>query len=232
MARLPTLGSMRMLVVDDDADVRDLLVRALERDGHSVRAVGTSCEARIELARGGTDVMVLDYALPDGTGIELCRRMRELDRPPAILMLTAHGEVARRVRALDAGADDFLSKPFAIAELRARVRALGRRTERDRERPRVLSTAQEDTQLDIQGRLATRAGVRVALTAREWVILEALAARPRRCVSRARLLALGWDDDGEASAASLEVLIGRIRRKLGEGLIRTQRGEGYVLEAE
>ncbi|MET0284179.1 MAG: response regulator transcription factor [Polyangiales bacterium] len=221
---------MRMLVVDDDADVRGLLVRALERDGHSVRAVGTAAEARSELEQGDTDVVVLDLALPDGTGLDLCRQLRDTDDAPAILMLTAHGEVARRVKALDAGADDFLAKPFAVAELRARVRALGRRTARERGQPRMLR--HDDAVLDVPGRMASRAGARVALTAREWVILEALAARPRRCVSRARLLALGWEDDSDASAASLEVLVGRIRRKLGESLIRTQRGEGYALEVE
>jgi two-component system OmpR family response regulator len=221
---------MRMLVVDDDADVRGLLVRALERDGHTVRAVGTAAEARAQLKLGGIEVMVLDLALPDGTGIELCEGLRGQGDAPAILMLTAHGEVARRVKALDAGADDFLAKPFAVAELRARVRALGRRTARDHGQRGVLR--HEDAEVDVAGRMASRAGARVALTAREWVILEALAARPRRCVSRSRLLALGWDDDSDASGSSLEVLVGRIRRKLGETLIRTQRGEGYALEAE
>jgi two-component system OmpR family response regulator len=213
--------AMRMLVVDDDADVRGLLVRALERDGHDVRAVGTAREARDALALGGTDVMVLDHALPDGTGIELCRRLRASDEGPAILMLTAHGEVARRVRALDAGADDFLAKPFAVAELRARVRALARRTRRPAtSQPLVLQHG--ETTLDVVGRVATRAGARVALTAREWGILDALATHPGRRVTRARLLELGWGDESAASAASLEVLVG--------SLIRTLRGEGYALE--
>jgi two-component system OmpR family response regulator len=146
-------------------------------------------------------------------------------------MLTAHSDVSERVRALDAGADDFLGKPFAIAELRARVRALGRRSGIGdvSAQPPVLN--HEQTCLDFAAHRAIRAGALVTLTAREWTILHALARSPQRLVTRAALFAEVWSDQGNASAASLEVLIGRIRRKLGEGVIRTVRGEGYVLEA-
>src|SRR5262245_25685604 len=118
---------MRLLVVDDDVEVRSLLVRALERDGHVVTAKTTARSALAALRARSFDVVVLDLALPDGNGVELCRSLRALSNVVPVLMLTAHSEVGTRVGSLDAGADDFLGKPFAVAELRARVRALGRR---------------------------------------------------------------------------------------------------------
>jgi DNA-binding response OmpR family regulator len=222
---------MRLLIVDDDMELRDLLVRALERDRHQVTAVGNVALARDELEQGVTDLMVLDLALPDGTGIELCRELRRMRSQLPVLMLTAHAEVSERVRALDAGADDFLAKPFAIAELRARVRALGRRSGVGDAGVDLPVLVHDQTVLDFVARRATRGGALVTLTAREWTILHALARSPQRLVTRAALFAEVWSDHGHASAASLEVLIGRIRRKLGERTIRTVRGEGYVLEA-
>lgn len=221
---------MRLLVVDDDVELRDLLVRALERDRHHVTAVPNVDQARRALEPGDTDLVVLDLALPDGTGIALCRELRSGGSEIPILMLTAHSEVGRRVRALDAGADDFLAKPFAVAELRARVRALGRRSGAAEGTTRLPRLVHDDAVIDCAARRATRSGKLVTLTAREWAIMEALANQPRRVVSRTTLLAEGWGDSGSAAGASLEVLIGRIRRKLGEDLIRTVRGEGYVLE--
>ncbi|MEY4509733.1 MAG: hypothetical protein RLZZ450_1855 [Pseudomonadota bacterium] len=222
---------MRLLIVDDDTELRDLLVRALERDRHQVTAVANVALARHTLERGETDLMVLDLALPDGTGVELCRELRRARSQLPVLMLTAHSDVGERVRALDAGADDFLGKPFAIAELRARVRALARRSGGGDAGVSLPVLAYEQTVLDFAAHRATRVGVLVTLTAREWTILHSLAKSPQRLVTRAALFAEVWSDEGHASAASLEVLIGRIRRKLGEGLIRTVRGEGYVLEA-
>jgi DNA-binding response OmpR family regulator len=118
---------MQVLVVDDDFEVRDLLLRTLERDGHHVVAVATTSEARRALSAQSIEVIVLDLALPDGSGIALCSELRATLNAVPVLMLTAHSDVPERVRSLDAGADDFLAKPFAVAELRARVRALGRR---------------------------------------------------------------------------------------------------------
>lgn len=224
-----TIELMRLLVVDDDVELRDLLVRALERDRHQVTAVPNVALARRALGKGDIDLVVLDLALPDGTGIELCRELRRAGSDMPLLVLTAHSEVGRRVKALDAGADDFLAKPFAVAELRARVRALGRRSGVGASK--LLRLTHADTIIDCAARRATRATKLVTLTAREWAIMEALAAQPRRTVTRATLLSEVWGDGGASSSASLEVLIGRIRRKLGEDLIRTVRGEGYVLEA-
>jgi two-component system OmpR family response regulator len=218
---------MHLLVVDDDAELRDLLVRALERDGHFVQACGALSTARRALFEDKPDLVVLDLELPDGDGIDLCRELRTTSNPIPVLMLTAHSEVATRVGSLDAGADDFLGKPFAVAELRARVRALGRR--------RTAATSSfriehGELLLDFAARRAQQQGHIIELTAREWVVLELLAARPGHVVPRSELLDRGWGEaTSQAAAASLEVMIGRIRRKLGAALIRTVRGEGYAL---
>ena len=216
---------MRVLVVDDEADVRSVALRALRADGHAVSAAADLDAARTHLAEGTTDLVVLDLRLPDGFGLELCRELRAQGSTIPILLLTALSHVALRVEGLDAGADDFLAKPFAIAELRARVRALGRRGAL----PRGLIYRHADVVLDFAGRHGTRAGKDVAITAREWAILEMLARRSGRIVSRLDLLDGVWGDASEAASSSLEVLVGRLRRKLGAELIRTLRGEGYAL---
>lgn len=215
---------MRVLVIDDEADVRSVVTRALKADGHAVSTAGDLQSAR-ERIFDGTDLIVLDLRLPDGFGLELCRELRAQGATVPILLLTALSQVALRVEGLDAGADDFLAKPFAIAELRARVRALGRRGAL----PRGVVHTYEDVVLDFAGRSARRAGHDVAVTAREWAILELLAHRAGRIVSRFDLLEGVWGDISESASGSLEVLISRLRRKLGPDLIRTLRGEGYSL---
>jgi len=215
---------MRVLVVDDEADVRSVVARALKADGHAVATAADLDAARIRVAEG-TDLIVLDLRLPDGFGLDLCRALRAEGSTVAILVLTALSQVALRVEGLDAGADDFLAKPFAVAELRARVRALGRRGTL----PRGLTYTHDDVVLDFAGRHATRAGHDVAVTAKEWSILEMLARRPGRVVARLDLLEGVWGDASDSASSSLEVLVGRLRRKLGAELIRTLRGEGYSL---
>jgi DNA-binding response OmpR family regulator len=217
---------MRVLVVDDHAEVLDLVERALERDAHEVYAAGSVEQALAELAAHRPDIVVLDLGLPDGSGEDLCRRIRARGEGPAILILTAENRVASRVRCLDAGADDYLSKPFAVAELRARVRALSRRT-----RSQVPARFEHGgLELDFAKRRALVSGQEAPITSREWAILEILASSDGRVVPRSELLERVWHRDGEAEAASLEVLIGRIRRKLGTALVRTVRGEGYALD--
>lgn len=216
---------MRVLVVDDEADVRSVVARALRADGHAVVTASDLEAARVQLAEAGTDLVVLDLRLPDGFGLDLCRALRAEGSVIPILLLTALSQVALRVEGLDAGADDFLGKPFAVAELRARVRALGRRGAL----PRGLIYTCGDVVLDFAGRHGARAGKDVAITAREWAILEMLARRSGRIVSRQDLLDGVWGDTSDAASSSLEVLIGRLRRKLGNELVRTLRGEGYAL---
>ncbi len=216
---------MRVLVVEDDAETRELVVRALTRDGHAVHGACSALEARSALADRDVDVVVLDLGLPDASGTSLCTALRAEGQTVPILVLTAHGAVSSRVACFDAGADDFLAKPFAVAELRVRVRALGRRGPL----PRALVRRVGDVDLDITARRATRNGVELPLTAREWALLELLAAREGCVVSRAEILDVVWGDDDERSGASLDVIVARVRRKLGESVVRTLRGEGYAL---
>ncbi|MCA9618192.1 MAG: response regulator transcription factor [Myxococcales bacterium] len=215
---------MQVLVVDDDPELAELVRGALVRDGHVVHVAADAREARDAFA-SDPDVIVLDIGLPDDSGLDLCRELRAEGRTTPVLLLTAQSAVARRVEGLDAGADDYVTKPFAVAELRARVRALGRR----RERPAVTVVEVGDVALDLGRRRARRDELDVELTLREWNILEALAARHRRIVPRDVLLEEVWGEVTPAAGASLEVLVGRIRRKLGREVIRTERGVGYAL---
>jgi two-component system OmpR family response regulator len=215
---------MRILVVEDDEVVQSAVARALRADGHAV-AMASDLAAAREYVTGGVDLVVLDLRLPDGFGLDLCRELRRDGSLTPILVLTALSQVARRVEVLDAGADDFLPKPFALAELRARVRALGRRGRL----PRGLVVSLGDVVLDFAGRSAHRASKVVSLTAREWAILEVLARRAGRVVSHVDLLEGVWGEANEKLADTLGVLIGRLRRKLGTSMIRTFRGEGYAL---
>jgi two-component system, OmpR family, response regulator len=216
---------VNVLVVDDHAELLELVGRALEGDGHSVRTVATYADAMFELERARPDLAILDLGLPDGSGESLCADIHENKRAGAILVLTAQNAVTSRVRCLDLGADDFLGKPFAVAELRARVRALARRSRR---RP-VATVRTRDVELDFARRRGSANGREVALTSREWSILELLASEATgTVVTRSDLLEGIWGNSDERSAASLEVLIGRIRKKLGADTVRTVRREGYA----
>lgn len=216
---------MRILVVDDDPELAELVSSTLARDGHRVTTTATLEAAQAALRGTDFHLLVLDLGLPDGSGLTLCRELRAAGSETPILLLTAKSAVAQRVEGLDAGADDYLAKPFAVAELRARVRALARR----RDKTRVDVRHVGDVQLDVSRRRARREELEVELTPREWDILEALAVRHGRVVSRDRLLEDVWGEATDANAASLEVLVARIRRKLGKHVVRTARGTGYAL---
>lgn len=223
---------MRVLVIEDSAPTRDLLVRSLEDTGMTVvTSARISTGLRSALA-ADFDVIVLDLMLPDGDGLDLCRELREGGVMTPILCLTARAEVGDRVMGLDAGADDYLRKPFALAELHARIRALARRG--GHAPPTVLRTG--DVTIDFAARRFCRAQREVPLTAREWTILEILVGRAGRVVRRTELLELGWHEATPATSASLDVILGRLRRKLGDPAdgcgIRTVRGEGYVFERQ
>ena len=215
---------MRILVVDDDDVVQSAVARALRADGHVVITAGDLVAAREQVC-SGIDLVVLDLRLPDGFGLELCRELRRDGARAPVLLLTALTGVAQRVEGLDAGADDFLAKPFAIAELRARVRALGRRGPT----PRGFNISLGDVLLDFAGRDARRGGKPVSLTAREWSILELLARRSGRLVQYFDLLEGVWGEVNDTVSDTLSVLVGRLRRKLGSDTILTFRGEGYAL---
>jgi DNA-binding response OmpR family regulator len=217
---------MRVLVVDDESEVCDLVGRALAREGHGIRVATSLAEARQEVAAAPPELMVLDLVLGDGSGIDFCREMREAGHRMPIILLTAHGEVPRRLEGFEAGADDFVSKPFAVAELRARVRALARRG--PLLRPAVVAVG--GVSLDLAARRARRDDEEIPITAREWAIVELLVARRGRLIARSEILESIWGDSSDAASASLDVIIARVRRKLGSGVIRTVRGEGYAID--
>jgi two-component system, OmpR family, response regulator len=217
---------MRVLVVEDHKDVVEVVVRALQRDGHHVSVARTLAEADAVLATQTVEAAVLDIGLPDGDGLAWCKRVRSDNVTLPILVLTAQSAVSTRVSGLDSGADDFLAKPFAVAELRARVRALGRRAPLQR----GVELRSGGVHLDFSARRAWVADVEVPLTAREWSLVEMLTSRAGRVVGRADILEAVWGDVSVSSEASLEVLIGRIRKKLGASFVRTVRGEGYAID--
>jgi two-component system response regulator MprA len=223
---------LRILVVEDSAEVRTFVEMTLRQAGFDVRGVATCAAAEAALREGGVAGVVLDWMLPDRPGIELCRAMRRDGDATPILMLTARGEVEDRVAGLDAGADDYLKKPFAAAELRARVKALLRRGPRLAEQVVHIGPVE----LHSGARRVVSSGREIPLTAREYDILEALARQRGRVVPRSSLLLSVWGTDDDAASASLEVLIARLRRKLGAAgaaeAIATLRGVGYSLKAD
>jgi two-component system OmpR family response regulator len=219
----------RVLVVEDDEETRELVQEALAAAGHQVEAVGLASQADAAARAGGVDAVVLDVWLPDGDGTEVCRAWRQSGLGMPILMLTARTDVGSRVSGLDAGADDYLGKPFAMAELRARIAALLRRGSRPVGR---VPYRRGGTRIDFARRQAWNQGREVPITRRELAILERLAHEPGQVVPRQALLEAVWGESTAEAAASLEVLVGRIRNKLdpeGLGLIRTHRGVGYAI---
>jgi DNA-binding response OmpR family regulator len=221
---------MRILVIEDSAPTRELLKGSLTGAGHTVTAAARVSSALKLVAEEEFDILVIDIMLPDGNGLDLCREIRAMGVTTPILFLTARGEVGDRVAGLDAGGDDYLRKPFALAELQARIRALARR--RGLSPPSVLQRG--TTRIDFTARRLVRDGSEVPLTGREWEVLELLASRTGRIVSRDDLLETVWHDASPAASESLDVIVSRLRRKLGqEGeveWIRTIRGQGYLLE--
>ncbi len=221
---------MRILVIEDSPPTRDLLRRSLEDNGHTVTFAARMSTGMRQATSAPFDVLVIDVMLPDGSGLELCRELRRSGLSTPVLFLTAKGDVDDRIAGLDAGADDYLRKPFALAELHARVRALGRR----QGMAPPARVEREGVLIDFAARRLEREGVNVPLTAREWTVLEVLANRAGRVVARQEVLDAAWPDPGPAASDSLDVIVSRLRRKLEKAgerdWIRTVRGEGFVFE--
>jgi two-component system response regulator MprA len=215
----------RVLVVDDDPPLRRMLERTLAAEGFSVTVAGDGGAALVAAERAAPDVIVLDVAMPGIDGLAVCRRLRAKGLSTPIIMLTARDAVPDRVAGLEAGADDYLVKPFAIQELVARLRAL---TRRGADPTALLSYA--DLVLDVSAARATRGGRDLELTGREAALLELLLREPTRTVTREFALRTIWND--EASTNVVDRYVTRLRRKLGEPpLIRTMRGAGFALRA-
>jgi two-component system response regulator MprA len=220
---------MRLLIVDDERAVRNSLRRAFTLAGYEVTEAEDGTQALAALERSSPDAVVLDVLMPDVDGLEVCRRMRAAgDRTP-VLMLTARETVADRVAGLDAGADDYLVKPFDLDELLARMRALLRRSSNGD----VTLLRFGDITLDSGAREATRGGRHISLTRTEYSLLELFIRNPGQVLTRAQIYQRVWEYDFGPLSNSLNVYIGYLRRKLeaqGEPrVIHTVRGMGYVL---
>ncbi|HEY0715745.1 MAG TPA: response regulator transcription factor [Polyangia bacterium] len=221
---------MRVLVVDDHEPTHQLLRRRLEGEAHVVVVAGTCADAQTAVQKRPFDVIVLDVMLPDGSGVELCRSWRAAGVTTPVLLLTARGDVGDRVAGLDAGADDYMPKPFALSELLSRVRALGRRGPT----LRAAEIHAGGLTIDLERRRVSNAEGPILLTARELAIVEVLALRKGAVVERDDLIESVWGEVTESARASFEVLIARVRKKLGGAgaPLRTIRNLGYVLEVD
>jgi two-component system OmpR family response regulator len=223
---------MRLLVVEDDVKLVRALAKGLQREGYAVDVAYTGEEALSQASVDDYDAVVLDLMLPGVDGFSVCQALRRMGRSMPVLMLTARANVDDRIRGLDAGADDYLVKPFDFGELMARLRALIRRGPSERSPVHQVG----DLRVDPATRAVTVAGRQVELTPREFSVLEFLAVHAGEVVSRTQLLDHVWNDDGDGSPNVVDVYVGYLRKKLehpsGRPLIRTVRGVGFVLEAE
>jgi two-component system response regulator MprA len=223
---------MKILVVDDERAVRESLRRALELEGYRVE-LAEDGEQALERVAGvaAPDAVILDVLMPGIDGLEVCRRLRAESNAVPVLMLTARAEVDSRVAGLDAGADDYLPKPFALAELLARLRALLRRAGNGDEASDVLRFS--DLELDLGTREVRRGDVTIDLTRTEFALLELFLRNPRQVLTRSIIFERVWGYDFGPTSNSLDVYIGYLRRKTEEGdvprLIHTVRGVGYAL---
>ena len=223
---------MRILVVDDERAVRESLRRALELEGYDVELAADGQQALDRLeneSEQAPDAVLLDVLMPGLDGLEVCRRLRRTGSTLPILMLTARAEVENRVEGLDAGADDYVTKPFALEELLARLRALLRRTaDGSGETLRF-----EDLELDPKTREVRRGGEPIDLTRTEFSLLELFLLNPRQVLTRSLIFERVWGYDFGATSNSLDVYVGYLRRKTEAGgkprLIQTVRGVGYAL---
>jgi two-component system, OmpR family, response regulator len=219
---------MRLLLVEDDAKLAAAVCRGLRGEGYAVDHAADGDAALAGAHVWDYDAVVLDLMLPRRDGFEVCRTLRERGDGVPILVLTARRGVDDRIRGLDAGADDYLAKPFDFGELLARLRALIRRGPSERSPQLTIG----ELVVDPARHAVTCAGEPVELTAREFSVLEYLARRPGELVTRAELLDHVWDANYAGSTNVVDVYVGYVRRKLGRPLIRTVRGAGFILDAE
>jgi two-component system OmpR family response regulator len=223
---------MRLLLVEDDVKLVRALRRGLEREGYAVDLAGDGDDALAQARAHDYDAVVLDVMLPGRDGFSVCQELRRHANWVPVLMLTARDHVKDRIRGLDAGADDYLVKPFDFGELLARLRALARRE--PAERPTVIELG--DLRVDPARYLVTRAGREIDLTPREFELLHFLARHAGEVVPRAELLERVWDESEDGSTNVVDVYVGYLRKKLERPfrrrrLIRTVRGVGFMLEA-
>ena len=218
---------MRVLLIEDEADLAAALERTLTEEGFAVDAVPDGNEGLHQALDVSYDAIILDVMLPGRSGWDVIRAIRTAGRKTPVIMLTARDTVPDRVRGLNLGADDYLTKPFDVDELVARLRALGRRT---MAHPSPVLTV-ANVQIDLAARRVRRGGAEVELTAREFGILELLASRRGGVVSRTEICERLYNDASELLSNAIDVHVASLRRKLGESLITTRRGLGYLIDA-
>jgi len=216
---------MRVLVIEDEARMAGLLKRALHEEGHAVDVAADGQEGLWLASENTYAAIVLDVMLPGLDGFGVCRRLRESGSWVPVLMLTARDAVGDRVRGLDAGADDYLVKPFSLLELAARLRALARRD--DRSRPVIL--AQGDLRLDPATKRAWRAGTELQLSPKEFALLEFFLRHPGRVLTRSQIIEAVWDFAYDGGSNVVDQYVNYLRRKIGRHDIETVRGMGYRL---
>jgi len=222
---------MRILLVEDDERIAAFVAKGLRAEGYAVDVTGTADDAEEVLLASGDaiDLVLLDLGLPGRSGTEVLTRLRRRGSATPVIVLTARAEVSDRVRGLDAGANDYVTKPFAFEELLARIRAVQRTVGQ----PTSTELTVGDLRLDLLSKVAWRAGRRIELAPREWALLELLMRQPTRVLSRAHILSKVWQYDLDPGTNVVDVYIGYLRRKLNvagtEPLIQTVRGAGYRL---
>ena len=225
-------SQQRVLIVDDDPELRGFLRHELERDGYSCAEAGSGQQALGLIRSDSWDLVLLDWSLPDFSGVEVCRRMRQANLATPVLMLTAHDDVRERVEALDSGADDYLTKPFSLEELLARVRARLRRTALSDSEPQTLSLA--DLVVRPASREVSRDGSPIHLTAKEFDLLLLLIRQPEQVISRSVIFAALWGEQLVGDDNLIDVYVRHLRRKLESPtrptLIQTVRGVGFMLK--
>jgi two-component system copper resistance phosphate regulon response regulator CusR len=222
---------MRILLVEDDSRIARFVSQALREQAYAVDATADGEDALFKASVNDYDAVILDVLIPGRDGFEVCRELRANGSRVPVIMLTARDAVPDRVEGLDSGADDYLTKPFEVAELLARLRALLRRGHVVR--PALVTAA--DLCIDTRAHAVTRAGRRVELTAKEYALLEYLARERGRVLTRAEIAEHVWDENFDPLSNLIDVNINRLRRKIDDGfaapLIHTRRGEGYMLAA-
>jgi DNA-binding response OmpR family regulator len=229
-------GMAQVLVVEDEEDIAFPLVRTLEREGYDVTWIESGRKALEHLLLSSPDIMILDLGLPDMDGLDVCRAARDSGFDGGIMIVTARAGELDRVVGLDFGADDYLSKPFGLAELQARVRALLRRSQAGRGEGSSTSTETANgLRIDVDARRVTYDQAEVALTAKEFDVLALLALSRDKVVSREQLMSEVWDENWFGSTKTLDVTIGRLRNKLEEAgagdRVVAIRGVGFRLES-